>query len=332
MVAQVNRQYIRTRPMKLWSRLVSYALFEGRPLTTRGQWINPLVFAHLACWKHLPQTKQVQQPVFILGVGRSGTTILGVLLSMHRDVGFLNEPKALWHAIYSNEDVIGSYNRGEGRYRLDADDADETVKRNAHRLFGAYLTSVFSKRLVDKYPELIFRVPFVRQIFPDAKFIFLVRNGWDTCASIDQWSSRLGKQKNGEMHNWWGVNRRKWNLLVEQLVPEHSDLIQHQEKMFQWQNDTDMAALEWIITMREGLKLIEEYPDAVMRINYEALCSNPYENLKKIADFIGLINDRTFFSYAIQTLKVGKKKESFELAPEIGAIFRTTMNDLGYVY
>jgi hypothetical protein len=169
MVAQVDSRYFKTRPTKLASRLVSYALFEGRPVTTRGQWINPLLFAHFALEKKLPQFRKVEQPVFILGTGRSGTTILGVVLSMHREVGFLNEPKAMWHAIYPEEDVIGSYSRGPARYRLEASDADEAAKHNAHRLFGAYLASIFSPRLVDKYPELIFRVPFVREIFPDAK-------------------------------------------------------------------------------------------------------------------------------------------------------------------
>ena len=158
MVAQIDATYFKTRPTKAISRLMSYALFEGRPLTTRGQWINPLVFAHFAIEKRLPQIRRVEKPVFILGTGRSGTTILGVVLSMHREVGFLNEPKALWHAIFPEEDVIGNYSRGKAKYRLSVSDATMEVKRNAHRLYGAYLASVCSRRLVDKYPELIFRV------------------------------------------------------------------------------------------------------------------------------------------------------------------------------
>ncbi len=100
MPAQLDSLYIRTRPTKAVSRLISYALFEGRPLTTRGRWINPLVFALSGTLKTLPQIKKVKKPIFIIGMGRSGTTILGVVMSMHRDVGFLNEPKALWHSIY----------------------------------------------------------------------------------------------------------------------------------------------------------------------------------------------------------------------------------------
>jgi len=331
MLAQIDSRYIKARPSKLFSRLVSYALFEGRPLTTRGQWINPLIFAHFTLEKHLPQLKKVEKPVFILGTGRSGTTILGIILSMHKDVGFLNEPKAIWHSIYSKEDVIGSYDRGDARYRLDSRSVEGKTIQNAHKIFGAYLTSVFSKRLVDKYPELIFRVPFVMELFRDAQFIFLVRNGWDTCASIDKWSERLGTKKNGEVHDWWGANRRKWNLLVEQLVPEHADLMPYQEDMYQWQNYTDMAALEWIITMREGMNLERDYPNSVMRVNYEELCQRPGDNLHQITSFLGLSHDSTFLDYGTQVLQPARQHQPFDLAPEIKEIFEQTMRELGYL-
>ena len=47
MIAQINPNYIKTRPMKALTRLMSYALFEGRPVTTKGRWINPLVLSLL---------------------------------------------------------------------------------------------------------------------------------------------------------------------------------------------------------------------------------------------------------------------------------------------
>lgn len=331
MIAQLDSLYIRTRPWKLWSRLLSYGLFEGRPLTTRGRWINPLVFAHFAIEKHLPQFRRVEKPVFILGTGRSGTTILGIALSMHRQVGFLNEPKALWHAIHPDEDLIGSYSRGNANYRLNEREANDDMRRVAHRLFGAYLAATFSSRVVDKYPELIFRVPFVKALFPDAKFLFLVRNGWDTCHSIEGWSARLGEQVGGESHDWWGVNRRKWNLLVEQIVPEHPDLADHAGAMWNWTRQTDMAAVEWIVTMREGLRLMQEYPAEVMRVDYEMLCRNPRQMMQEITAFLELApDDEAFLNYASQTLTPIPDKQPFELSPLIADAFAETMNRLGY--
>jgi len=331
MIAQLDPLYVRLRPLKLWSRLVSYGLFEGRPLTTRGQWINPLVFALFALEKLLPQIKQVKKPVFILGTGRSGTTVLGIVLSMHREVGFLNEPKALWHSIYPHEDLIGSYDHGEARYRLDVAQATSEVRRHAHRLFGAYLVASFSQRVVDKYPELIFRFPFVKAIFPDAKFLFLVRNGWDTCQSIESWSNRLGEQVGSETHDWWGVDRRKWDLLVEQLVPEHPDLAPYAEEMRGWSSQADMAAVEWIVTMREGMRLQQQNPNDVMRINYEDLCRSPCVLLDSVTSFLELAQgDELFLRYARQTLKSTPDKEPFRLNALIDEPFRQTMLQLGY--
>ena len=104
MVAQIDTKFIRARPWKLWSRLLAYALFEGRPLTTRGRWINPLVFAGYRLWSVLPLRKRDLRPIFVMGVGRSGTTVLGTILALHPDVGYLNEPKALWHAALGDDD------------------------------------------------------------------------------------------------------------------------------------------------------------------------------------------------------------------------------------
>ena len=330
MVAQLDSLYIKTRPHKAISRLLSYALFEGRPLTTKGQWINPIVLSLFSLEKRLPQLKKVEKPIFIIGTGRSGTTILGVVLSMHKDVGFLNEPKALWHSIYPEEDLVGSYSRGAARYRLGAEDVTEEISQTAHRLFGAYLTAVASKRVVDKYPELIFRLPFVLKIFPDAKFIFLVRNGWDTCSSIDRWSQRLGMEVEEETHDWWGVNNRKWNLLVDQLVATDPKLKEIAPEIKNCDRHADMAALEWIVTMEEGLRLMQQYPDIIHILRYEDLVSTPESSLTKVLEFAELPSDRQFFDYACQTLSPPVEKKPFPLNPAIRPFFEETMNNLGY--
>jgi hypothetical protein len=330
MVAQIDSFYIKTRPTKTFSRLLSYALFEGRPVTTKGQWINPLVLSLLSVEKLLPQLKKVEKPIFIVGTGRSGTTILGVVLSMHRDVGFLNEPKALWHKIYSQEDLVGSYSRGVAHYRLEATDVTPEISQTAHRLFGAYLTAVVSKRVVDKYPEQVFRLPFVRQIFPDAKFIFLVRNGWDTCKSIEQWSQRLGTQVKDETHDWWGVNDRKWHLLVDLLVAKDPELGQFTDEIKTFTAHSDRSAVEWILTMKEGLHWLKELPDCVYRVNYEDLVTNSQVILKELLDFCELPQDTKMFDYAEQTLNPVTAKQAFPLNPLVIPAFNSMMNALGY--
>jgi hypothetical protein len=249
---------------------------------------------------------------------------------MHKEAGFLNEPKALWHSIRPDEDLIGSYSRGEGRYRLTADDASSENCDAARRLFGAYLRLSGSHRLVDKYPELIFRVPFVREIFPDAYFLFLSRDGWDTCASIDLWSSRRGKTRASERHDWWGVDRRKWRLLVEQVIPEHPDLAPHSRSLLAIDDHKIMAAVEWIVTMREGLRLVRENPDFVMHISYGDLCESPRAISSRIADFTGLSADEIYLRYATDVLAPTPPRPAFELPDFIEGPFAETQTALGY--
>lgn len=331
MIAQINPNYIKTRPMKALTRLISYVFFEGRPVTTKGRWINPLVFSILkVVSKNKHGYKSLEKPIFILGTGRSGTTILGIVLSMHRDVGYLNEPKAIWHLIYPREDIIGNYSRDDAKYRLTAEDATDEMRQCASQMFGAYLTTTRSKRLVDKYPELIFRVDFVRSLFPDARFIFLVRNGWDTCQSIAAWSKRLGVEINGEKHDWWGVNDRKWQLLVEQLVKTDPIFSEITDEIKGLEKHLDRATVEWIVTMQEGLRLIQASPDSIHLIRFEDLTAKPDETLAELCNFCELPADNTFSEYARQTLHPIPARKPFDLHPKIAPIFHEMMEKLRY--
>ncbi len=331
MIAQINPNYIKTRPLKVLTRLISYTFFEGRPLTTKGRWINPLVFSLLKMVSNNKiRYKPVEKPIFILGTGRSGTTILGIVLSMHREIGYLNEPKAIWHVIHPSEDIIGSYSRGDAKYCLTAEDATDDRCHRAAQMFGAYLTVTGSKRLVDKYPELIFRVDFVRALFPDARFIFIVRNGWDTCHSIANWSKRLGIEVNGEKHDWWGVDDRKWQLLGEQLVKTDPIFAGIADAVKCFERHLDRAAVEWIVTMREGLRLMQNSADCVHLVRFEDLTSEPDETLTALCDFCELSTDSTFREYARQTLHPVPARQPFDVHPKIAPIFFDTMRELRY--
>ena len=331
MVAQLDQQYFKSRPSKAVTRLLSYSLFEGRPVTTKGQWINSIVFAHFTLEKLLPQLKKVNKPIFITGSGRSGTTMLGILLSIHKDVSFLNEPKAMWHSIYPEEDVIGSYGRNnQSKYILDENDASVNVCQYAHKLFGAYLRFTFNDYVVDKYPEHIFRLPFIRKIFPDSKVIFLVRNGWDTCASIDMWSKRLGKVVNGDTHDWWGVNQRKWQLMKQELVPKEPLLIDAVPVIEELNDHLNMAAVEWVVTMQYGLRQWRKNNDALLLIKYEDIVENPEQEMNRLLEYCGLSDDSVLIDYAKKTLQTGRVHKPFEIHEAILPAFNKTMEELGY--
>ena len=331
MIAQINPNYIKTRPMKALTRLISYVFFEGRPVTTKGRWINPLVFSILkAVSTNKNGYKPLEKPIFILGTGRSGTTILGIVLSMHKEVGYLNEPKAIWHLIHPHEDIIGNYSQADAKYRLAAEDVTDDMRQRAAQMFGTYLTTTRSKRLVDKYPELIFRTDFVRALFRDPRFIFLVRNGWDTCHSIATWSKRLGVEIKGEKHDWWGINDRKWKILTEQLVKTDSLFTEIADVVKHFERHLDRAAIEWIITMQEGLRLLQASPDCTHLVRFEDLTAKPDETIAELCSFCELPTDNTFREYARQTLHPVPARKPFDLHPKIAPIFHDTMEKLRY--
>jgi hypothetical protein len=330
MIAQLNTNYIKTRPWKIFPRLISYFLFEGRPLTTKGQFINPFLFKFLNFASKLPLQNNSKDPVFIIGTGRSGTTMMGVLLSLHPDIGFLNEPKALWHTIYDHEDVIGSYCRSNARFRLDENDASFHSISKANRLYRLYRIMSLSPRIVDKYPELVFRIPFVKKIFPRAKFIFLVRNGWDSCSSINIWSQRKGGINRGEIHDWWGVNNRKWKIMLHELIkpdPEYRECI---DKIESYKTHTDMAVVEWITAMQEGLKQMEKYHTDILMVRYEEFIANPYDQLNRILKFCHLPFDNKLMNYIEKTMYTRQAHKRFKLPIELKMLFDKTMADLGY--
>lgn len=330
MVAQIDSIYKKHYKKRMVPRLASYGLFEGRPVTTKGQWINPLVFGHFKIEKMLPQLRNVTSPIYVVGTGRSGTTILGVVLSIHKNIGFLNEPKAMWHSIFAKEDVIGSYSNIPGVYRLDEKNATSDVVESAHKLYGAYTFFTRQSRVVDKYPEMVFRVPFVRAIFPDAKFIFLTRNGWDACASITSWSKRNGEVRNGDTHDWWGVNQRKWMLMKSELIKSDPSLSSIHELVDTLSDHRLMAAVEWIVTMREGIRAAIAHTDAIMTLRYESLVATPRASLIDIFDFCNLEHDEDCLAYAEQVLKPVAPYPEFDMPKPLRRLFDETMQLLGY--
>lgn len=330
MVAQIDQNYLEHGYRKGLRRLVSYGLFEGRPHTTKGQWFNPVVFSILKMCRNIPTGAPVDKPIFITGLGRSGTTILGVLMSLHKDVGFLNEPKAIWSLVDPRHDVNGDYHLSGGVYRLGKADVTAHSKTTAERIFSHYLSTIRASRLVDKYPELIFRIDYLLEVFDDAKVIFISRNGPDAVHSIDAWSKRKGIQRNKEVEDWWGRNDTKWLYIINQLVDSDKDLLPIREVATDDLDHINRAAIEWIITMREGLRQKSAHPDNVYHIKYEDLASSWRTELAALLRFCELDDDSSIFEFASKALYEAPSKPWPDLLPAVEGLFKDTMKRLEY--
>ena len=330
MAFQLDRAYARARPRKVVERLLAATAFEGRPLTARARWLNPLVFAAHAAARTLPQLVPIRAPLYVIGTGRSGTTLLAKLLSLQRELAFLNEPKALWHAAIPDEDLIGSYTRAPARLVLDARDATPRAARVLARGYGAFLCLARARRVLDKYPELVHRVECVRALFPDARFVLLVRHGADTCRSVADWSTHHATRSRGELHDWWGRADRKFHALVGQGAAREPDLAPYRDELARLTRQEDRAALEWTLAMRAGLAARVRNPTSVMEVRYEELTGRPRETLASVLAFCGLDPDPRVLAYAERSRRTRAGTEPLELAAPLRAPFERTMRALGY--
>lgn len=329
MVAQIDPLYRRAGLGATLVRLSSWALFEGRPLTTRGRWFNPIVLALHRLHCHLPPLAPVEAPIFIVGMGRSGSTLLGKILSLHPEVGFLNEPKALWHVAVGREDVVGSYDRGPARYRLSPDDATAATRRRLERLFGAYLRWTGRRRVVDKNPELVYRADFVRAIFPRARLLWPVRNGWALCRSVERWSTRHRRVVGNEVHDWWGADRRKWRLLVEQLAVAEPDLEPAAAELAALEDQRQMAALEWILASRHAARQLDRSAD-ILPVRYEDLTASPQATIASVLEFCQLPPDERVDTYCRDAVRPAAPAPPFALPRALEGPFRRVLERWGY--
>ena len=331
MIAQLSKDYIKIKPSKSISRLVSYLFFEGRPITTKGQFINPFLFFFYKLITVFPKAKKIVMPIYIIGMGRSGTTVLGKILSLHPDLGFINEPKAMWYFANNEDDLIGSYTDKDAKYILNAENVQNNSSIKIHKLYAFYLRAIFTKRVLDKYPEMIFRVPFLKKIFPDAKFVFIYRNGWDASSSSDNWSKLNSKtMKNNEIHDWWGKNNRKWNLLINQVATKDIMLRNELNSLKAINNSNDKSAIEWLLTMNKGYELMNNETTNILSVKYEDLIENPEQELNKIFEYCLLNKDEMVVNYAKSILKPNTSKQPFKICEPFDKHFNQVMQKFNY--
>jgi len=129
----------------------------------------------------LPQASNTDhRPIFIVGMPRSGTTLVEQILASHPDVYGAGELGDLI-------DLANGLRDGRGN-RYPAAMADLTP-RDLDTLAASYLHKLDSlapaaPRITDKMPQNYLHLGLIRQAFPEATIIHCRRNPADTCLSV----------------------------------------------------------------------------------------------------------------------------------------------------
>src|ERR1043165_1006163 len=127
-------------------------------------------------------------PIFILGVPRSGTTLLRTILDAHPAIA--SGPETPWLGGHQPRSLMSLWTtlREEGWGYCKSFNMGREVPTEAARAFLSVLMDRYAaargkRRWAEKTPDNALHVDFLTELFPEAKFVHLVRDGLDVAMS-----------------------------------------------------------------------------------------------------------------------------------------------------
>ena len=277
---------------------------------------------------HLPAYlagRRLDRPVFVIGAPRSGTSLLySVLRSAPAFAHWPGEAHEIWEADYHPALRDWSSNA------LTAADLEPRAAERIRRAF--FLVAGSRRRLIDKTPRNALRVSFVDALFPDARYVHLVRDGRENVNSLlNAWRTpRYRTYRLPEPHSIPGADPAWWKFV---LYPG-------------WREDSAgplevVCAKQWTASNDLALRDLEAVGDRAVRVRYEDLVDSPEDEVGRVLGRLGVPYDASLRAKAaaIRTTPVnvvtpperGKwRKENPAEIEAVVPLLRPTMEALGY--
>jgi glycosyltransferase involved in cell wall biosynthesis len=254
--------------------------------------------------------------VFVVGCGRSGTTLLGEMLALHPQVHYLNEPRDRWSAVDAATDDIALFGAARGKLRFEAADASDEHERRFRRVFGVTDPRA-ARTLVEKLPQNCFRIPWLRRLAPRARIVHIVRDWPGVVASIAKLSRDESYAIAGRplLNRWWGTRYSKLDCFLDEMhgSPLLADDRALTPRPVSAADFERLAACEWyasILAVHEARALlVNDY----LEIRYEDLVREPRAVLERLQDFIPLGRDEASTEQAARLVR--RAVESASPAP-----------------
>jgi hypothetical protein len=238
----------------------------------------------------------IDRPVFVIGTGRSGSTALMELIAYHHAFAWPSQYNDHWPREHRwsfasrivDLPIIRTHRRlrfvpkhGEAfalwnscypafarPFRdLVADDVTPYVRRRFRTAVADVMRYQGKRRFITKYTGWS-RIEFIRAIFPDARFIHIVRDGRavaNSLLSVDWWQG------------WEGVYRWRWGVPSQETL----DALARYDDSF-----LALAALQWKILVRNISEKSALLPaEDVLVIRYEDLISAPEQEVIRCVGF-----------------------------------------------
>ena len=131
-------------------------------------------------WKQHQLKDEFFQPIFLIGFPRSGTTLLDTILRTNKSIEIIEEKPVLRNFL-RNLDIKIKNDLNH------LDNLDKKFIQNMQRVYfeerEQYLENKKTKTVIDKMPLNIIYIAEILRFFPNAKFIFALRNPYDSVLS-----------------------------------------------------------------------------------------------------------------------------------------------------
>lgn len=234
-----------------------------------------------------PRTR-IDRPLILLSAPRSGSTLLFETLSQAPELFTIGHES---HRLIEGLPGLHPSSRGWESNRLHASDATQEVAQAVRSAFAHALRDRNGKppppgaavRLLEKTPKNILRVPFLRTIFPDARFVYLSRDPRAVLASMmEAWQSGRFRTY-ADLPGWKGP---PWSLL---LVPGWQGLIDRPLE--------EVVAAQWATATAILLQDLVTLPrDTWCWLRYEDLIASPDTEVRRLCAMTGVEWDREVWS------------------------------------
>lgn len=239
------------------------------------------------------------QKVIIVGAGRSGTNML-------RDILEQLPGASTWDC----DEINPVWRHGNARNPTDSltpSHIKRATRRAVNRSFEKQAQRADSQIVIEKTCANSLRVPFVYDLCPDAKYIFIFRDGRDVVPSaMKRWVSKLDikytlkKMKFVPIVDFpyylfkFGFNRVKRIFIGKERLSFWGPIYKGMDADVRDLSLAEVAAKQWASCVLHTTNTMDVVPEENrITVHYEKFVNSPMEQVMEIAKFIGIsqVND-----------------------------------------
>lgn len=214
-------------------------------------------------------TSAAPGPVFVIGAPRSATTAIGRALACHPGFWTSDESFFMWQ-LYGQGRADAEYHRWAARpssswLRTEGVSREEFLAALGRGIDALFASRSRGRRWVDHTPEHTLMADDLAAMFPDARFLHVVRDGRRVVNSMLNVEATLAPDERAAMR-------------ADAFLPP-------------WSRDFREACNTWTAYVREGEAFCDRFPDRALTIVHAEMERDPAGTMVAVLDFLDAPRD-----------------------------------------